>query len=383
MAGVLSVVLFEDAGDMVRLGVQLAVLWIPLVVLWYAPALVRAWRQVLLGLASLTAALFVVYLAGPLILGALVGPLYDLDVDHRPRAFPGVANEDGVKPDRPASSYTSEQFNIVFLGDSFTAGEGLSEGEEPFPAHLERLLVGRSPEVRVANFGYLSSSPVLQERQLKQLGERYAPDLVLQAFDMSDFKDDLHYTELLGDRRTPRDANIFRVMELRFSLALGVADFRHWWWEQLRFVDETPVKGWMYTEKDRFFAMKQPLESSRPLLATTWAAILGAHEEAERLGAGYALFVLPRYQHFNAAECPEDWETPWFEGTEGYLDEPFRYFEEQGEAAAFPVHSLLDAFRESGVFPVVLPDDPHYNATGHRVAAEALVGLLEGDGLLE
>ena len=75
------------------------------------------------------------------------------------------------------------------------------------------------------------------------------------------------------------------------------------------------------------------------------------------LGARYVLFVMPRYQQYNRAEAPGDPEKREFPESDQYVLEPFRWFEKQARTVSFPIHSLLDAFRRSGVFPTSPPNE--------------------------
>src|SRR5690606_34977531 len=90
---------------------------------------------------------------------------------------------------------------LVFLGDSFTFGYDL-EPEETFVHRVETLLGGAYPgiPVRTANFGWTSSSPLLQHRRLLSIGEKYNPDVVVLCVDMTDFGDDILYANMLEQR---------------------------------------------------------------------------------------------------------------------------------------------------------------------------------------
>lgn len=57
--------------------------------------------------------------------------------------------------------------------------------------------------------------------------------------------------------------------------------------------------------------------------------------------------------------------------------EPFRFFDEVRPSKPYPIYSLLEDFRANTEFPTCFEDDPHWNATGHRVAARALMRYLE------
>jgi hypothetical protein len=61
---------------------------------------------------------------------------------------------------------------------------------------------------------------------------------------------------------------------------------------------------------------------------------------------------------------------------------PFAYFARQARTAGFPVHSLREEFLADPAFPKCRSDDPHWNAEGNRVAADAIERHLRADGLV-
>jgi hypothetical protein len=131
-----------------------------------------------------------------------------------------------------------------------------------------------------------------------------------------------------------------------------------------------------------YFPLWQPLEKSAPQMEITWREIERTAELSRKLGAKYAVFVLPRYQQYNPEECPDDWEKSLFPKNDAYLLEPFKFFEAKSDEAPFPVHSLLTAFQQSDLVSTVGEKDGHYNAAGHQIAAEAILRFMYGDGLV-
>ena len=102
------------------------------------------------------------------------------NVDHRMKPHTRETNGDGIRDAREADAYREEDWNIVFLGDSFVYGLGV-ERDEAIPRQFEQILAQRSPEkrIRAANFGWVSSSPLLSYRLLRDIGRRYKPDVVV------------------------------------------------------------------------------------------------------------------------------------------------------------------------------------------------------------
>lgn len=384
----LTMLLFKNRAELARHLIQFALVWLPLLLLFSAPRLIGRWKQVLLLLGGSLLALGGLHLMGPSLVDRFAMPFLNMDVDHRPKPSPGRYNADGVTPDRPNTAYRREDFVVVVLGDSFAGGYFLKDPFTSFPFQLQDLLDERFPhgDVKVANFGYVSSSPVLQYRQLVELGARYKPDLVLLAFDMTDFHDDLSYSrELAKDGvNTKLDLSIFTVSRFWFSWMLGLPDLNQWLKQQLVWSRQAPTRDPLL-ELGRFFAMQQSLEKSEPFLETSWQTIKRIADYTKgTLDAEFVLFVLPRYQQYDPSECPKDLEGPQYLPEEGpFLLEPFRFFEQRSTGAGFPVHSLLEDFRDSPVRPTTFVDDPHWNTNGHKIAAQAILRYLEKDGLLD
>ena len=318
LAAVLMELLFEERQGPHHLAVQLLIIWTPLALIWLSPRLVRCWRQVLVLLGAAALCLAVLWAVGPWIMLRVALPTYNEHVDHRPKPLPGKVNADGVMPDTPASHYRPGELNIIFLGDSYTLGteNGRPGGMAPhntIPGQVEKLLGGRARGVRVANFGWTPSSPVLQLRQLHHIGAKYSPDLVVQLFDMSDFADDIDYADRLALHQGVQAPSIVDYFRAGAAVALGVDDPLRWLWRCSIFGDRAARlerERVEIPETRRFFHVFQPLSRSLPHMELSWTTLLRTHRMAARLGARYVVFVLPRYQQFNPSEAPRDWERP-------------------------------------------------------------------------
>jgi hypothetical protein len=332
-------------------------------------AAIRLALAALAATATITVALTIELLVAPF----LIVPLglhnyyFVLDVDHRfPGHNPGLGtNADGIRTPREAAEFRAGDENILFLGDSFTFGLGVT-AEETFPAVTTTLLRERlsRADIESANFGWPSASPLLALRQLEDIGARYQPDLVVFALDMTDFHDDLMYQRML-DRR-------------------GL----YWWYDKipitLRTLERRAPKLFdrLYASanaglpRQRFFATEHPLEETRPLLEPVLANLERMAQAADRLGADFVVLLLPRAFQYSAEESPHNWEAAEYTVLGPYSREPFRYFDSIATELPFPVLSLLPAFEHTAVFPTCLADDPHWNADGHRVAAQAITDFL-------
>ena len=137
------------------------------------------------------------------------------DPDHRLPPSNGRlgTNADGLRCSLEAGEIPPGAFVIFFLGDSFVYGAHIRAGEA-LPQRLEKGLRAALPgrEIVVINAGWESSSPLLALRLLQDVGRKYHPDLVLHGFDMTDFRDDLVYRNLLEKRGVYRAVSGFPAM---------------------------------------------------------------------------------------------------------------------------------------------------------------------------
>lgn len=347
---------------------------------WACCALLYLWKRTgggrgraVLGLAGLYLALELLvapFLAAPL---GLEDFYFVRDPDHWPGSGPGSRyyrewggmNGDWVRSPFERGDFRPEHLNLVFLGDSFTYGFDVAAGDA-FPARVGELLAERFPaaEVRVANFGWVSSSPLLSLRRLEHLGPAYHPDLVVLCVDMTDFHDEILWRNMLQRK------GIYWCYD-RLPIALGL--FRAWFpgaFERLHraTLGDPPA--------ERFFAGEWPLERSRPHLTPLVESLEQLDALCAERGWGFAVFVLPRAYQYSDRECPRNWERDEYTVLGPHALEPFRFFEELAGRVDYPVHSLLGDFRASREFPLYFEHDPHWNEAGHGVAARAIADRL-------
>lgn len=292
------------------------------------------------------------------------------NLDHRPEPDGVEFNEHGVRDVRRLSAFHESDFNVIVLGDSFVFGF-LLKPAEAIPQQMQRMLRARRPEqsINVVNFGYVSASPYLSLRQLRDFGRFYHPDLVLLCIDMTDFHDDIKYEKY---RVKPGLFAMLRWFPSGFFALKGAARRLH--------VHEA-IFGY---PDDRFFVVNRPLEETRRYLASIQRNIdaLYAYVQSD-LGARFAVVVFPRPFQYSAEESLNSWESDAYTPLGPWVHEPFRYFEEVAGSRPYPIRSLLPAFQATRVFPTAFKADPHWNADGARVAAEGLLRILDEEGLLE
>jgi lysophospholipase L1-like esterase len=128
-------------------------------------------------------------------------PIYD--PEHR-RLGRGVAGDERVRAAPPAAARPRGRVPlVVFLGDSLTAGYGLS-AEEAFPAHVERLLGERGLPVRALNAG-VSGDTSAGGRERLAWFLRQRPTIVVVALGAND--------GLRGQSLAATEANLRDIVE--------------------------------------------------------------------------------------------------------------------------------------------------------------------------
>lgn len=315
--------------------------------------------------------LFFIILAG-LVLFEIVGQtvvfrhkLYFVnDVDHRMEPHSRIdINGDGIRSLFEADHFRPEDHNILFLGDSYVYGYDLEYSEAP-PQRLEAMAREYFPgrTIHVANFGWISSSPLLSLRLLRDIGERYQPDVVLFGLDMSDFEDDPKYTLLLERRGAYRSLHAMPITFLavkRMFRKIGPLHGLH--------------ETFFHYPAKRFFVTDGPKEDHLPYYGIVRNNIDAMAEYSrDVLGAEFVLFLFPRNYQYSDRESPRNWEGRHYENLGPYAHEPFEYFESIRHELDYPVYSLLPDFQRTDAFPTCFERDPHWTPLGAEVAAQAV-----------
>jgi hypothetical protein len=289
------------------------------------------------------------------------------NVDHWPTSTNATEgwNSDSLRCRYESDEFQGQDLNLIFLGDSFTLGLGLYP-DQTFPWKVERWLDRALPQttVRVANFGWISASPLLCLRRLQALGEDYQPDHVVLCVDMTDFQDDLRYAAMLEQKGVYRLHRFF-PLALHLWKTLSPASLRRFHYRSL---GNPP--------RQRFFATESPLEETRPYLEVTVQHIREIHRWCEDRDLGFSVFLLPRSYQYSTRESPRNWEKDRYQILGPHSHAPFQFFAEKAPQLPFPIDSLLQAFQNNKLFPTCFEHDPHWNDNGTTVAAKAMMKLL-------
>lgn len=292
------------------------------------------------------------------------------DPDHHPKH---TNPKQGWNSDSLRCPYESEEFaeegtNIIILGDSFTFGMKLKP-KQCFPYHVERRLNGRFPgkDIKVANFGWVSSSPLLSWRRLKSIGEDYKPDMVVICVDMTDIRDDIRWRSMLQ-----REGMYGVIGEL------PIATYWIQRWSPKTF-------KWLFAQLNpgipqrRFFMSEAPLQETRPYFAEIEKNLGRIKSWCDERGVHFVTMILPRTYQYSDRECPKNWEKGEYTVLGPHSLEPFRFFEELEQRVDYPIYSLLKPFQETEIFPTSFEDDPHWNADGAQLASKEVTKILLGE----
>jgi hypothetical protein len=303
--------------------------------------------------------------------------VYHFDVssiDHRlqpnSRALP--TNGDGIKGVRESSEFREEDFNIIFLGDSFVYNS--LPGGISIPELLEKRLNERlqTQHIKVVNFAWPSSSPFLSLRLLRDLGEKYRPDLVLLGLDMTDFHDDMKY-QLLVHRAPTFSRLVSRLPMTMTLLSFFDKDILHRLLLLSVKIDGLPLYG---IHKSKYFWLALDADESLKSFAYVKDSLDKISDLSHRMGAAFVLFVFPRNFQYNRTESPKDKHRYRYDFASETVLLPFAYFAELSSQVDYPIFSLLETFQQTTVFPTCFEDDPHWNQNGMELAATAIAEQL-------
>lgn len=311
-----------------------------------------------------------------------IAQVHDLSVDHRLAPDGEEINADGIRFRGDPADLNPEDFVVLFLGDSFTYGHKLNYSDS-YPYVFEDYL-NRSrctARVRAVNFGWLSSSPLLSLRLLREVGYRYQPDLVVYSLDVTDFHDDLRYQRELH-RMGDLELDWAEVANVLANTALpwGPIDVRG----IFRFAAKPPDDDETTLPADRFFVTALPLEQTRPDIERGVMKNLAAMNDFTRdvLEIPFALVIYPRAYQYSRREAPRTWEDDRYQRLGPFVREPLNYIDQVADALPFPVIDLWPAFEGSTRFPLFFRNDPHWNRFGAALAAETAAHELSHRGLL-
>lgn len=235
-----------------------------------------------------------------------------------------VSNSDGFRSDREFDE-PDPRPRIWVLGDSMTLGEGV-EVADRYSNVIERL----EPGWRLDNLGMGGWGLDLMVRAYEKISSRLRPDLVLLGFYTDDFRRLGPYYAGQGYPVPKFVLQDGRLTSVPFPGPLPA-------WRRLRLV--------------------QAVEQGRERLGRNRFELNGALLERLHAGVGdgrLAIVFIP-----GRGVSAEDQERQ-------------RFLETWCQAHATPLLDLTEPLRTAGIEATYLPDNPHWNARGHEIAARAI-----------
>ena len=245
---------------------------------------------------------------------------------------------------------------MLMIGDSFTFGEFVSEGQT-LPAILEARLRKQCPSLRVINAG-LPGSTITDQHEMLRRSMTLRPDAVVLVMTTNDIPD------LMGETMWPRLAEN-RATKSRFPMSVVYPVLRH----TALFNLLQRVRAVMF---NRAVAARAPeLPDSvrmRPAKLRYDRELLAMRDTLAALRIPFVFVLVPDHRlvsgdHYNPMI---DWESA------------------TARTAGIDALDMLPVFRRSGL-PVtklyLLPWDGHTSPAGNAVAADALQRRLSEDGL--
>ena len=265
-------------------------------------------------------------------------------------------------------------FRILVLGDSFTFGYGVRE-EESYAQVLERLLNRQAGATRyeVLNAGVIGFNTFSEWHYLKKTGMAFQPDLVLVGFvagtymggsSGSDLYANLFYQDVPEDvpavEIVPNPGFFARLKEHLFLY--HTARVAYWKWQAAR-RRSARSPGPAVPDAQRYAA---ELEKAWVI---TREAFTRLRDLAARGGAQVMVAFIPIYSNIESKE-PDIGDRLEAVGAE--LQIPV--------CNLFPL--LLDQTGKGRNLYLLKDDGHHWNAEGHRVAAEAIYDCMVSRGLV-
>jgi hypothetical protein len=305
----------------------------------------------------------------------------DEEIDHRLTPNTKETNADGIRSEKESLDFKHNDLNIIFLGDSFTYGERV-QPQSAFPQQFEDIARIRHPElnINVANFGWVSSSPYLSLRLLKDIGLKYSPDIVVLCIDMTDFHDDIKYENLILKPKLIYKVNWYFPGFVAVIKHIFIASSKN---QSLKYLDKLQeiIFG---LPSDRFFMVNMPLKETRKLAGHLIANLNNIHKYVKNdLNARFIVIVLPRNFQYSKRESPDNWEKHKYTVFGPYVYEPFKLFGELSKSVSYPIYSLLEVFQNERLYPTCFIDDPHWNENGHKIAAQEIYEIMKRENILK
>lgn len=241
-----------------------------------------------------------------------------------------VSNSDGFRSSREFDEHDGRR-RILVVGDSFVFGMGVRQDER-----VTEQLEGLMPRWRVDNMGMPGWGLDLMIRALEQYGKKAHPDIVVLAVYTDDFRRLLPYYAGAGYGHAKFEISGSGLVTVPYPYPR--------FWERLRLVQ---------------FMYQTTWERNRNRYDLNGALLDRYLKDADAIGFKPAVAFLP-----GRGDNEEDQQR------RGFL-------QDWAARHAVPYLDLTAAIHGAGVDNVYIDNNPHWNPSGHRIAAEQLRNMLD------
>jgi ABC-type Fe3+-hydroxamate transport system substrate-binding protein len=286
-----------------------------------------------------------------------------------------------ISLDKPANTK-----RILMLGDSFTEGKGVQLAQT-FTKQLEALFNNASPSAQryeVINGGIQSSAPILEYILLKEKGIKLHPDLVIVNLDLSDFYDEVSYTQLAqinlgtitGVAYKDTQTLTQKIIATIVNRSIFVNQLYNWWLTYSRLYS-LPFNDLGSSDSDRFLAVR--LEKSaqyQKYVDQVWEHIKKIKEYTDQQHTHLLVAMYPYGQLVNGSEWPS--RTYWgFKIGETYKTDLFENMAQYSKQEGISFISTLPDFQSASNAPLFFVHDGHFTPEGNTVYAQSLFTFLQ------
>lgn len=288
---------------------------------------------------------------------------------------------------------------IIVVGDSFTEGFGVSE-QDNFSSKLAVLLNTTADKpIEVLNAGVMGYSPTLEYLALKHKLLNLKPDIVILAFDLTDFHDEYVRNRQLAQTETVLTDNNIQWPYEDYPTDTQIEEFRNpiprslgiWWQRHIVFsklavsrikyllnIHQNPRSHVGNPEKDLFLIVRDVPESLyQELLNSPKQALLLIHQLLMEHNIPLLVVLYPHSYQADPMEWNEGRALHGFEANKSYSTKP------QEDLATFlrqnniQVLNTIPVFQNANRFPLYFPFDGHLNPNGHQLLASELANYLQ------
>lgn len=284
-----------------------------------------------------------------------------------------VINEQGLR-DTPVRSDDAQR--ILVVGDSFTAGEG-TEAEEAWPKQLELILNSPNgePPTRVINAAVTGYGA----RQMRQMAEEYVPLLQPSRVMIGVYANGYDRIE------NPFTLVGIHLVREEYASEMQLLDDGRIWWHQTGFENSTGKAFEIWAQNHWHFGayLLKAGHRVRALLGGYFGDPPTPKPAHERLRPLFDELLLLRSYLAERdigltvlSICGQGHDGSFIAGNKVLADALRTFGEEHDITIVDPTATLEAAAAGEAIFR--FPNDGHWTAAAHRIAAEELAEVLQG-----